>query len=68
MLKTEISSILDRFMEESIKLSPIGATLLGVPGLDDQIDDFSMVGHQKREELTRQTLDKLKSAEPAHEF
>lgn len=68
MLKTEISSILDRFMEESIKLSPIGATLLGVPGLDDQIDDFSMVGHQKREELTRQTLDKLKSAEPAHEY
>ena len=68
MSKTEISTILDHFMEEGIKLTPIGATLLGVPGFDDQIDDFSMVGHNKREELTRKTLEALKGATPANDF
>ena len=68
MQKTEISTILDNFMEESIKLTPIGATLLGVPGFDDQIDDFSMEGHKKREELTRKTLASLQSATPAHDY
>jgi uncharacterized protein (DUF885 family) len=68
MAKSEISTILDHFMEEGIKLTPIGATLLGVPGFDDQIDDFSMVGHKKREDLTRTTLAALKSATPANEF
>ena len=55
-------------MEESIKLTPIGATLLGVPGFDDQIDDFSMEGHKKREELTRKTLASLQSATPEHDY
>ena len=41
MAQTPISTILDTFMEEGIKLTPIGATLLGVPGLDDQLDDLS---------------------------
>ena len=68
MSKTEISTILDHFMEEGVKLTPIGATLLGVPGFDDQIDDFSMVGHNKREELTRKTLEALKGATPANDF
>ena len=68
MAKSEISTILDHFMEEGIKLTPIGATLLGVPGFDDQIDDFSMVGHKKREDLTRTTLAALKSATPTNEF
>ena len=55
-------------MEEGIKLSPIGATMLGVPGLDDQLDDLSMVGNEKRAELTRDTLQALKSAVPANEY
>jgi hypothetical protein len=42
MPNSPISKILDSFMEEGIKLSPIGATMLGVPGLDDQLDDLSM--------------------------
>jgi len=68
MQKTEISTILDSFMEEGIKLTPIGATLLGVPGFDDQIDDFSMEGHKKREELTRKTLDALRTSTPANDY
>ena len=68
MSSTPISQILDRFMEEGIKLSPIGATMLGVPGLDDQLDDLSMEGNEKRAELTRSTLAALKSAQPANEL
>jgi len=68
MSSTPISQILDRFMEEGIKLSPIGATMLGVPGLDDQLDDLSMEGNEKRAELTRSTLAALTSAQPVNEL
>jgi len=68
MSSTPISHILDRFMEEGIKLSPIGATMLGVPGLDDQLDDLSMEGNEKRAELTRSTLAALTSAQPVNEL
>lgn len=68
MSSTPISRILDRFMEEGIKLSPIGATMLGVPGFDDQLDDLSMEGNEKRAELTRSTLAALTSAQPANEL
>jgi uncharacterized protein (DUF885 family) len=68
MSSTPISQILDRFMEEGIKLSPIGATMLGVPGLDDQLDDLSMEGNEKRAELTRSTLAALKSSQPVNEL
>lgn len=68
MAQTPISSILDRFMDEGIKLSPIGATLLGIPGFDDKLDDLSMAGHEKREKLTRETVAALQAAEPSNEF
>lgn len=68
MTSTPISQILDRFMEEGIKLSPIGATMLGVPGFDDLLDDLSMVGNEKRAELTRSTLQALSSAKPVNEY
>jgi len=67
-MATKTSGILDTFMEEGIKLTPIGATLLGVPGADDKLDDFSMVGQKAREDLTRKTLESLKSATPENEF
>ncbi|NDB07960.1 MAG: DUF885 domain-containing protein [Actinobacteria bacterium] len=67
-MATKISAILDSFMEEGIKLTPIGATLLGVPGADDKLDDFSMVGQKAREDLTRKTLESLKAASPENEF
>ena len=68
MTGTPISQILDRFMEEGIKLSPIGATMLGVPGFEDQLDDLSMDGNEKRAELTRSTLAALKGAQPVNEI
>ena len=68
MTTSAISTILDNFLEEGIKLSPIGATMLGVPGLDDQLDDLSMEGNQKRAELTRKTLAAIKNETPINEF
>ena len=68
MSSTPITTILDSFLEEGIKLSPIGATMLGVPGLDDQLDDLSMVGNEKRADLTRRTLTALKNETPVNEF
>ena len=68
MPNSPISKILDSFMEEGIKLSPIGATMLGVPGLDDQLDDLSMAGHDKRAELTRKTLNAINAETPISEI
>jgi len=68
MPNSPISKILDSFMEEGIKLSPIGATMLGVPGLDDQLDDLSMAGHDKRAELTRKTLNAINAETPMSEI
>ena len=68
MSNSPISKILDNFIEEGIKLSPIGATMLGVPGHDDRLDDFSMVGHKKQEDLARNTLNAIQAETPINEF
>ena len=68
MEPTKISKILDQFLEDGIKQTPIGATLLGVPGFDDKLDDFSMIGQLQREELTRTTLAAVKKSDPENEF
>ena len=68
MSGTAISQILDTFMEEGIKITPIGATMLGVPGFDDQLDDFSMAGQERQMELTRKTLAALQAATPENEY
>ncbi|MFM7501485.1 MAG: DUF885 family protein, partial [Actinomycetota bacterium] len=68
MATSAISKILDNFLEEGIKLSPIGATMLGVPGFDDQLDDLSMAGNEKRAELTRKALEAIKNETPINEF
>ncbi|MBM3656144.1 MAG: DUF885 domain-containing protein [Actinobacteria bacterium] len=68
MQNSAISKTLDDFLEEGIKLSPIGATMLGVPGLDDQLDDLSLAGHEKRAELTRKCLSDIEAETPVSEF
>ncbi len=68
MSNSPISKILDNFIEEGIKLSPIGATMLGVPGHDDRLDDFSMVGYKKQEDLARNTLNAIQAETPINEF
>ena len=68
MQDTPISKILDKFIDDGIKLSPIGATYLGIPGYEDQIDDYSPAAEKEREDLTRSALAAVKAEAPVNEF
>ena len=68
MQDTPISAILDRLIDDGIKLSPMEATYMGIPGYDDQLDDLSPVGEKKREELVRNALAAVKAEAPVNEF
>jgi uncharacterized protein (DUF885 family) len=68
MQETAISKILDRFIEDGIKLSPLSATYMGIPGYDDKLDDLSPTGTKKGEDLVRNTLNAVKNETPANEF
>ena len=68
MTSTPISQILDRFIEDGIKLSPLSATYMGIPGYDDKLDDLSPAGAQKGEDLVRNALAAVKNETPVNEF
>ncbi|MFM7491635.1 MAG: DUF885 domain-containing protein [Actinomycetota bacterium] len=68
MTITPISQILDRFIEDGIKLSPLSATYMGIPGYDDKLDDLSPAGAQKGEDLVRNALAAVKNETPVNEF
>ena len=54
-----IFQLSDEYITEATKLSPIGATFLGIPGFEDRLDDFSLEGSKKKPALIRETLQKL---------
>lgn len=62
--RSPIFALSDEHVSQSAALSPIGATSLGVPGFDDQLDDFSLKGWDRKAAHLRETLAKL-SALPA---
>lgn len=64
---TPIFRLSDEYIAEAVKLSPIGATYLGVPGFEDKLDDFSLEGSKKKPELIRQTLHKLANMPPQND-
>ena len=51
-------------VRETLELSPLTATYVGIPGHDDQIDDFSPDGLRAQSELRRRTLAALASVQP----
>jgi uncharacterized protein (DUF885 family) len=61
---TPIFQLSDAYITESAKLSPIAATFLGIPGFDDQLDDFSLDGSKKKQALIRDTLRRLGEMQP----
>ena len=65
--QTPIFQLSDEYITESVKLSPIAATYLGIPGLEDQLDDFSLAGSMKKQELIRHTLQRLSEMEPKND-
>ncbi len=61
---TAVDAVADRYFDAAVALSPIAATFLGVPGHDDELDDFSSAGLEEQARLDRSALAELAAAEP----
>ena len=64
---TPVDEIAERHHDASMRLSPIAATSLGVPGYDDRLDDFSPAGRAAVVDEARSTLAALRAATPTDE-
>jgi len=65
---TDVDAVADRFLAELVALSPITATYLGIPGHEEDLDDFSPAGLAAHSELRRRTLAELDRATPADDI
>ena len=63
-----IAKASEEYVAESAKLSPIASTNLGIPGLDDQLDDFSLAHAEKGADLLRRTIATIEAATPLNEY
>ncbi|WP_460979548.1 DUF885 family protein, partial [Pseudactinotalea suaedae] len=62
---TAVDAIADAFVDDLVRLSPISATELGLPGAETELDDFSPDGRAAVADTVRGTLTKLAAAEVA---
>ena len=65
---TDVDRIADGFLDAFIALSPITATYLGIPGHEEELDDFSPAGLEAHAQLRARTLAALESATPADDI
>ncbi len=56
---TALDAIAEDYVAKLAVLSPTAATMIGIPGHDHELDDFSPVGHAARADLARETLAKI---------
>ena len=56
---TALDAIAEHHVDELCELSPILATMIGRPGHDHLLDDYSPDGHAARAELARETLRRI---------
>lgn len=61
---TAIDAIANEFYEKQLELAPEWATLAGRTGRESEYGDYSPAGRLQRITLIRQTLEKLRHAEP----
>ena len=66
--QSTIAKVSEEYVTESAKLSPIASTNLGIPGLEDQLDDFSLAHAEKGAKLLRDSIAKISAATPLNEF
>ena len=66
--QSTIAKVSEEYVTESAKLSPIASTNLGIPGLEDQLDDFSLDHAEKGAKLLRDSIAKISAATPLNEF
>ena len=64
---TPVDAIAEEHHDASMRLSPILATELGVPGFEDKLDDFSPTGRAEVADQARRTLTALRDATPSDE-
>lgn len=62
--QSEIDRIAETHFDAEMALSPIEATYLGIPGRDEDLDDFSPEGFAAASRLRRKTLAALETATP----
>lgn len=61
--RTSIDRISDRYVVELAAASPLTATMMGVPGFDDCLDDLSPAGLSAMNDLVVRTIEALVAAE-----
>jgi uncharacterized protein (DUF885 family) len=61
---TDIDRIADDYLAKFVVLSPITATYLGIPGHEEELDDFSPAGHEGHAALRADTLAQLDATTP----
>ncbi len=66
--QSTIAKVSEEYVAESAKLSPITSTNLGIPGLEDQLDDFSLAHAEKGAKLLRDSIAKISAATPLNEY
>ena len=66
--RSEIFAISDEYIDTLAKLSPMGATALGISGYDHLLDDFSVAGETKVANYRRDVLKRIEAIEPIDEI
>ena len=66
--ESAIAKVSAEYVTEAAKLSPINSTNLGITGLDDQLDDYSLAHAEKGAKLLRDSIAKISSATPLNDF
>ncbi|HEX3784708.1 MAG TPA: DUF885 domain-containing protein [Pseudonocardiaceae bacterium] len=61
---SSIDATSDRFVDDSARLNPNEATILGIVDYDDQLTDYSPEGHQARAESAVTALRAVEAIEP----
>jgi uncharacterized protein (DUF885 family) len=59
-----IDAIAEDYVLTAARLNPLGATMMGLPGYDHLMTDFSPAGHEAEVAAARDVLARLEAAEP----
>jgi len=65
---TPVDAIATDYFARSVELSPTDATYLGLPGHDEEYDDFSPAGWEAKSALRREFLARIEAATPVDDI
>ena len=64
---TAVDELSEHYVDRFAALHPIGATMRGITGHDDQMTDYSPAGIEERTAVDRNTLARLRAVRPTNE-